>query len=746
MTTLSPTVRERVSVPAQAMGEAGSAPSPAEFFGMLRRRAVLIVVLFTLLSGAAVGGWVTWWKYYPGYRSEALIECISNLPEAELSVEQRQMRQDELERFVRTQAVLLKSPSVLSEALRVTAVHETEWFKSVGPGQHLLKLADRLTAAPVRGTNVLRVAMVCRDLKDPKVIVNEVVARWYDSVKKRAAEEFADERLAAAKLELEGIDREITELNDRLKNIMERLPPGATQIAGATVLHEQVRQISGTIQQLELEQAQLGQYKELYDSADVAITSEDRAMVEQDPGVFQMQQSVSLLEQQRAAAIQVYGPAHKVLRQLDAQISATQTTLDALRMERTLERQADMREMVRTAYDNNLHALFTEHEALQKTEGELQDQDRLLYQYRTVNDELLLRLGKRVQFTDYINNLTRIKTQRRAIRVSIAQPAIDPLERSSPSIFLLPVGVFLALLMSGGIAIGLEMLDKSVRTSQDIIRHLNVPLLGLVPHTDDEQVAIQSVETVVRDAPQSMMAEVFRRIRTNLQFSAPAEHQRSLVITSPAPEDGKTTVACNVAIAIAQGGRRVLLVDANFRRPGVARIFQTGKVAGLSNVLAGEGALSSFTAKTDVPLLDVLESGPLPANPIELLGSDLCRSFLDEAMSLYDQVIIDAAPVLLATDTLVLGSLVDGVVVVVRANKNSRGVVRRACNLLADAGVHLFGAVLNAAQVTRGGYFREQLRTHYEYQPDAAETAKAQRAISKKREPGVSDEEPVSFD
>ena len=309
-----------------------------------------------------------------------------------------------------------------------------------------------------------------------------------------------------------------------------------------------------------------------------------------------------------------------------------------------------------------------------------------------------------------------------AVKINIAQPAIDPLEQDSPRLMVLPMGIVLALALAMAVGLGLELVDKSVRTSQDIQRHLGVAVLGMVPHTDDEEVAIPRIETAVRDTPHSMVAEAFRRVRTNLRFSAAADRQRSVMITSPRPDDGKTSVATNLAIAAAQGGHRVLLVDANFRRPAIHKYFDNVKGPGLSNILVGDGSLAGCVAHTDIATLDVLGAGPVPPNPAELLGDEGCRRWLEEAASAYDQVIIDTAPVLLTSDALVLAPTVDGVILVVRANANTRGGARRACSLLADVGARLFGAVLNAAQVRRGGYYREQLRAYYDYQADAEPT------------------------
>lgn len=723
MTSLTSQVPDVVRTPARrAPGDGGAPPGVSDVLAMLRRRTVLVLVLFVLFSAMTCGGFALWWYVFPGFRGECLIECVSNIPEKELTTEQERLRQDEHERFVLTQAILLKSPTILGEALKVNAVRETGWFKSVRDRklEPLIELERDLAASPVRGTNFLKVAIECRDSKDPATIVNEVVNQWYHAVKKRTAEEFTTDALDAANKELEILEKSIEEKRDRLKIMAQRLPAGARQNPAENITAQQVRLYGEQVAQETLALSQLEQYRTIYnDPEGVAVTAEDRAIVEQDPEVMELARVVGLLQQQRAADEQVYGSAHSVFRTLDAQLKASESKLEQLRLKKLRERQADIREAANTAYDNTRHALFLAQENLAKAEAELLDQDRMLFDYSELEIDTYHDSQYKLQLSNYVKSLERIKNQRMAINVNIAQAAIQPLERSSPSVFLLPMGVMFALMLSVGISLGLELLDKSVRTTQDVIKHLDAALLGAIPHTDDEETAIQRVETAVKDHPRSLVAEAFRGIRTALQFSAPAEGQRAIVVTSPRPEDGKTTVACNLAMVVAQGGRRVLLVDANLRRPSLQNIFTAIKAKGLSNLLIGEGSLENFVVKTELPLLDVLGSGPLPPNPAELLGGEPCRAFLKEATSKYDQVIIDAPPALLASDAMVLSTLVDGVILVVRANENSRGVARRAIMTLADVNAHLFGAVLNAAQMTRGGYFREQLRAYYEYQPES---------------------------
>ncbi|MCH8967260.1 MAG: polysaccharide biosynthesis tyrosine autokinase, partial [Planctomycetes bacterium] len=673
---------------------------------------------------------------------ECLIECISNIPQTQLSFEQERLRQEEHERFVLTQALILKSSIILGDALKLTAVRETGWYQSVREGGQLLELTDELMAAPVRGTNFLRVAMECRNKTDAQVIVGAVVARWYDIVRRTSAEEFAAEPLRAAREEKQALDQTIRDHRDRLNRVAQRLAPGVRMDPQGNLTQQEVRQYGDQVATLRLELAQLLEYQAIYsDPGGVAVTAEDRALVEQDMEIAQTAQVLLVLDQQRAADVSRFGGHHPIIKRVDAQIKAAQDKLAALRMERLGEIRAEKLELSGTAVDATRQALLVAQERLGRAEAALGDQDRLLLEYTMIEKEVERDQEYLLEIETYIKNLSRVVRQQSAVKVSIAQPATNPLERSSPKLMVLPVGLFLAVALAVGIALAVELLDESVRTSQDIVRHLNIAMLGTVPDTDDEEVKIENVETAVRDAPRSMVAEAFRRIRTNLQFSAPAERQRSLLVTSPRPNDGKTTVACNLALAVAQGGRRVLLVDANFRRPALADVFKKVKGPGLSNLLVGDGSLASCVVKTDTPMLDLLPSGPVPPNPAELLASEQARSFLAEAVSKYDQVIIDTSPVLLASDALGLATVVDGVVLVVRANESSRGVARRACRLFVDVNAHLFGAVLNAAQVTRGGYYREQLRTYYDYQTDVETSAPKPSLPSQTKKSPPSDDE-----
>lgn len=717
MTAFPTTVQaiHRPSVSGHRPGEPTLTPN--DIMVMIRRRIVSVIVLSIFFTGLSMGGFLVWWFLFPGYKSESLIECISNVAETNLAAEQQRLQQEEHERFVMTQALLIRSPVVLSEVLKISEVRDTEWFKSRKEEDLLDDLEDELGAAPARGTNFLRVAMECRKRDDATAIVKNIVNEWYRQVKAKSAESFAAGQLEATSKELEDHESKIESKRQRLRQIINNLPAGAHMNPDNTLLADEARQINTAVQELQLELSQLDQYRTIYNSEARVVTAEDRQIVEQDPEVAELMRARLLLEQNRAASDSQFGANHAEMKNLDRTIDALEDKLTTLQNRKFLERRSDLKQAVETAYLSTQRALYLAQERLVKTERALADQGKDLTEFKAVDDDIKADVEYREKLREKVSGLRRVKDQQTAVQVSIAQAATRPIKRNSPNPFIMiPFGILLSMALGIGIPLTFELLDKSIRTSQDISRHLDVPLLGAIPDTDDEEVSIDKVETAVRDTPRSMISEAFRRVRTSLQFSAPAENQRTVLVASANPEDGRTTVATNLAIAVAQGGRRVLLVDANFRRPSLQEVFSGVKSQGLSNVLVGNAILADCTSSTDVTRLDVIGSGPIPPNPAELLGSEPCRTFLREVASKYDQVIIDSAPLLLASDSVVLSTAVDGCVLVVRARENSRGAAKRAVNMLHGVGAHLFGAVLNAAQTTRGGYFKEQLRSFYDYQ------------------------------
>jgi capsular exopolysaccharide synthesis family protein len=208
---------------------------------------------------------------------------------------------------------------------------------------------------------------------------------------------------------------------------------------------------------------------------------------------------------------------------------------------------------------------------------------------------------------------------------------------------------------------------------------------------------------VVHEQPGSSIAEAARAIRTNLMFMAPEQPHATLLVTSPGPGEGKTTVACWTAIAMAQAGQRVVLVDCDLRRPQLHRIFKKSAEVGVTTALL-DGRYEDVIQETDVPNLSVIPSGPIPPNPAELFHNERFKRLLGALAGRFDRVIIDSPPVTVVTDGTVLSTLVDSTILVTRAFSTRKDLGRHAVSSIRAVGGKIAGAVLNAVDFSRLGY------------------------------------------
>jgi succinoglycan biosynthesis transport protein ExoP len=269
----------------------------------------------------------------------------------------------------------------------------------------------------------------------------------------------------------------------------------------------------------------------------------------------------------------------------------------------------------------------------------------------------------------------------------------------------LALGAVLGLLLGLGLTLLRSRLDNTVKSAEDVREFANAGVIGTV--LEDPQLA--EAHLIADLDQQSVSAESYRSIRTNLQFLDVDRPPRVIVVSSSVPGEGKSTLAVNLATVLAQSGSRVALVEADLRRPRVTRYMGLISGAGLTNVLAGTAALHEVAQPWGEGKLTVLAAGPMPPNPSEMLGSAQMRSLLDELRAANDYVIIDAPPLLPVTDAAVLSVLSDGCVLATRFGTTRREELAEAAASLARIDARLLGVVLNrvpqAAGATRGyGY------------------------------------------
>lgn len=297
----------------------------------------------------------------------------------------------------------------------------------------------------------------------------------------------------------------------------------------------------------------------------------------------------------------------------------------------------------------------------------------------------------------------------------------------------LAVGLVAGLLLGFAGALGRDMLDRTVRNTEDAERELGLASLGSLPDVGRDGAGASvgyyygsrgkrrakkappapamprgdsvSPELLVHTQPKSVVAEAARAIRTNLMFMSPDHPFRCLLVTSAGPSEGKTTVAASIAVAMAQTGQRVCLVDCDLRRPRVHSLFNEDNHAGITTALLDPSQLDSLVGVTDVPNLSVLQAGPTPPNPADLMHSDAFGRVLEMLRARFDRVVVDSPPIGLVTDGVIVSTRVDATVLVVRALTTKRDAARKAVRTLRDVGANCAGFVLNAVETSGSGYY-----------------------------------------
>ena len=328
----------------------------------------------------------------------------------------------------------------------------------------------------------------------------------------------------------------------------------------------------------------------------------------------------------------------------------------------------------------------------------------------------------------------------RVNNVDVLDAALLPESPIKPRVSLnLAIALVIGLLLGVGLAVLIEFTDRTIKT-QDDVDALGVPFLGIVPSIDsstghgagyydkgEHRRAVKkrrkkreplegdrekiNYDNYVHEFPKSQVAESLRSIRTNLMFMATDREVRRLLVTSPSPQEGKTTVAANLAIVMAQSGTRVLLVDTDMRRPRVHKAFGIERPrVGLSTMVLGESDADSSIIHTAVPNLDVLVCGPTPPNPSELIHTEAFLRVVEEISARYDRVIFDSPPIGVVTDAAILSKLVDGTVLILKSMRTTRDAAKHAVSVLRDIDSEILGAVLNDLDLLNRKYGQ-----HYYY-------------------------------
>jgi polysaccharide biosynthesis transport protein len=436
-------------------------------------------------------------------------------------------------------------------------------------------------------------------------------------------------------------------------------------------------------------EASYNQLKSVDPKSDTADTF---AVISTNLGVIEAKTRLGDLTAEKARLSSRYLPGHPDLLKVEGQIESARAALVAQRT-RVIE-------SARNEYEAAVNEERSYSGQLEAQKGTAMDLDRKSGAY------LVLQRQAETNRTIYQSLMQqqkelRVVSNSRTNNVLVQDRAEAPGGPFSPNarrdwFTALMAGLLVAL----GLAFGLEYLDDTVKTPDDVTERLRLPLLGLVPSVRGKRVPLLT-EPVPHD-----FGEAFRSLRTSIVFTSGSEGPRVVAVTSSQPLEGKTTTACNLGMVLALGGSRVLLVDADMRRPGLHTVIGVPNEVGLSHLLVGQARVRDAVQKTSEPNLFVIAAGRIPPNPSELLSSERMNALLANLRSgPFDWVIIDTPPVLAVTDAVIVARAVSGVVFVIGSEMTRRVHAERAIETLTAGKTKSIGAVLNRVDLDRNRYY-----------------------------------------
>jgi capsular exopolysaccharide synthesis family protein len=412
-----------------------------------------------------------------------------------------------------------------------------------------------------------------------------------------------------------------------------------------------------------------------------------------NPFVQQQKTELAALQRQRVQLSEKLGPNHPDMVKIGLAIQSAETRIQA--------EVAQLVQAMRNEYEAALAEERTLSAALNQQKQEAQSLNRASIEYgvlqrdSTANRQMFEALLQRTQETGVSEEL-------RSGNIRVVDPAEIPTGPASPNVFNNLVMALLAgLTLAVGLAFAFEYADDRLKNPDEMKKHLGLPFLGMVPALSDKSI----VAPLISNSVPNLFAESFRSIRTNVLFSSTAEGGRLIVITSSAPGEGKTVVSTNLSVALAQAGHRVLLIDADMRKPRVHDVFGQALNPGLSNLLVGNATASETIQESATSGLWVMAAGTHPPNPAELLGSKRFKDFAAFVVQYFDWVIVDTPPVMAVTDASIAANLAQGVLFVVGAEMTSRRIARRAVEQLELGQAKFLGTVLNRVDLEHNAYY-----------------------------------------
>lgn len=703
---------------------------------VLRANAWLISLL--LIVGGAVGYGINSWLAInrPRYTSTGLVRIMSESDFPRIGEFSPSQSGAGVELEAHEQAAKIQHGDLIMHVLDSNPeIRKTRWFQqfvhqvngksTVSVEDAKVSLLENLDVARVPDSRLLAISFSTVVPADARTIVEVLMNQHIaDQREARVVVEGDQSRLLSRmQLQYEG---DLGETQSRLAKLSKQLSDEGQPLEGRGYRETQFETL--VAEQLRAN-ASLAEQKSRYDKLRKDLISTNTSPAVEDAiaangNYVAKQRQVEDLKLDLVQLRQRLGPSNPVVFERQEILDLLQKEADALheQLRKDLIQRLES-QLTEAVIDSQVRVakINAQVDAIQSKMADLAAQQN---EYQRLKGEEHTSLDKLAKLKDTQENFRNWNPNGEYSNVSwYTKPEMPEVPSFPKLVNTMTMAIGLSLALGLGIAFLREVTNTSVRSPRDIARIGQLNLLGMIPHQDDDPQAVGArLPLLIMEAPHSMIAEQFRQVRTRLQHAASLDTTRSILVTGCSPGDGKTTVACNLAAGLALNGRRILLVDANFRRPQLHQIFNLDNHFGFGDLLTSADQFDHAVHVTNVPNLSVLVLGNKPSNSTELLESQLLIDFIERALEEYDHVIFDSGPLLIVSETVGLAPRVDGVVTVVRAMGDSRGVLQRLRDQLRQIKAEHLGVILNAVRVQGGGYYGPLIKSYYAYQNGSAHT------------------------
>ena len=613
---------------------------------------------------------------------------------------------------VDTSVPVVEGSSVNSDQLTPQQLERLEPYEDA--------LRGGLTVEPVEKTNLV-VLRYRHNNPEIAMKVSETLARVFiynDLQRTTTGSRTASEKLAK---EIAELQLRITQDEERLLNFKKgnNLPISTSK--GVDITGVRVDTYSSQLLAAEDERKKA---QAAYDSARTSSDPWSVPQVQENTAVQRLREKIEGLEEKKAALLTRYTPEWHEVKTVDEQIKQLNVALN--NAPREIINGLKLRFEAASAREQKIKQDYLRERSAAQQQGEAALDIGTLTQQLETNRQYFATLTQRQRELEITSSDT-------ANNVTIATPARLPKAPIGPA---RSRNIVVAFLLSLGVGIGLafllDYLDDTLKSVEDVDRYIHLPALALIPALRNERALLKGKNSAPNEPKdntalaliedvRSPVAEAYRHLRTSLLLSSAGQPPKTILVTSSQPSEGKTTTAVNTAVMLAQTGAEVLIIDCDLRRPRVHTHFNMANGQGVTNYLSGESNTDALMQAYDkLPNLKVMTSGPVPPNPAELLGSDEMRKLLNTMSERFTHIIIDSPPTISFTDSSILATMADGVMLVVHGGKSSRAVVRRAKQQLLDVGGHIFGIVLNNVKLEGANsyYYYGYYSSYYESDED----------------------------